>query len=69
MKKIIAALSLVVVTGWSGQLSLGQMAFAGMGALFAAACQRRGGFKPADASSVKAWEREHGVARSPRWHA
>ena len=36
----IAALSLVVVTGWSGQLSLGQMAFAGMGALFAAACQR-----------------------------
>lgn len=36
----IAALSLVVVTGWSGQLSLGQMAFAGTGALFAAACQR-----------------------------
>ena len=36
----IAALSLVVVTGWSGQLSLGQMAFAGIGALFAAACRR-----------------------------
>jgi ABC-type branched-subunit amino acid transport system ATPase component/ABC-type branched-subunit amino acid transport system permease subunit len=33
----IAAMSLVVVTGWSGQLSLGQMAFAGIGALFAAA--------------------------------
>jgi ABC-type branched-subunit amino acid transport system ATPase component/ABC-type branched-subunit amino acid transport system permease subunit len=36
----VAALSLVVVTGWSGQLSLGQMAFAGVGALFAAACNR-----------------------------
>ncbi len=30
---------------------------------FAAACQRRGGFKPADASAVKAWEREQGVAQ------
>ena len=30
---------------------------------FAAACQQRGGFKPADASSVKAWERDHGVAQ------
>jgi ABC-type branched-subunit amino acid transport system ATPase component/ABC-type branched-subunit amino acid transport system permease subunit len=36
----IAAMSLVVVTGWSGQLSLGQMAFAGVGALFAAALNR-----------------------------
>lgn len=36
----IAALSLVVVTGWSGQLSLGQMAFAGLGALSAAAAHR-----------------------------
>ena len=36
----IAAMSLVVVTGWSGQLSLGQMAFAGVGALFAAAANR-----------------------------
>lgn len=36
----IAATSLVVVTGWSGQLSLGQMAFAGVGALFAAAMYR-----------------------------
>jgi ABC-type branched-subunit amino acid transport system ATPase component/ABC-type branched-subunit amino acid transport system permease subunit len=36
----IAAMSLVVVTGWSGQLSLGQMAFAGIGALFAAASHR-----------------------------
>lgn len=36
----IAAISLVVVTGWSGQLSLGQMAFAGVGALFAAAANR-----------------------------
>ena len=32
----ICASSLTVVTGWSGQLSLGQMAFAGLGALFAA---------------------------------
>jgi ABC-type branched-subunit amino acid transport system ATPase component/ABC-type branched-subunit amino acid transport system permease subunit len=32
----ICASSLTVVTGWSGQLSLGQMAFAGIGALFAA---------------------------------
>lgn len=36
----IAATSVVVVTGWSGQLSLGQMAFAGVGALFAAALHR-----------------------------
>ena len=36
----IAAVSLVVVTGWSGQLSLGQMAFAGVGALFAASLHR-----------------------------
>lgn len=36
----MAATSLVVVTGWSGQLSLGQMAFAGVGALFAAALHR-----------------------------
>jgi ABC-type branched-subunit amino acid transport system ATPase component/ABC-type branched-subunit amino acid transport system permease subunit len=33
-------MSLVVVTGWSGQLSLGQMALAGVGALFAAAMNR-----------------------------
>ena len=32
-----AALSLVVLVGWSGQISLGQAAFAGMGALFTAA--------------------------------
>ncbi len=30
---------------------------------FATACQQRGGFKPADASAVKAWERGHGVAQ------
>lgn len=36
----IVALSVVVITGWAGQLSLGQMAFAGVGALFAAALQR-----------------------------
>jgi ABC-type branched-subunit amino acid transport system ATPase component/branched-subunit amino acid ABC-type transport system permease component len=36
----ICALSLTVLTGWAGQLSLGQMAFAGLGALLAAAFQR-----------------------------
>ncbi len=36
----ICAISVSVLTGWSGQLSLGQMAFAGLGALGAAALQR-----------------------------
>lgn len=36
----VAAMSLAVLTGWSGQLSLGQMAFAGVGAMFAAAANR-----------------------------
>lgn len=36
----IAALSLTVITGWAGQLSLSQMAFAGFGALLAAAFER-----------------------------
>ena len=36
----IAAVSVTVLTGWAGQLSLGQMAFAGIGALTAAACIR-----------------------------
>ena len=36
----ICALSLTVLTGWGGQLSLGQMAFAGIGALLAAALTR-----------------------------
>jgi ABC-type branched-subunit amino acid transport system ATPase component/ABC-type branched-subunit amino acid transport system permease subunit len=36
----ICALSLTVLTGWAGQLSLGQMAFAGIGALVAAAFTR-----------------------------
>src|SRR5262249_28420867 len=33
-------LSLTILTGWGGQLSLGQMAFAGIGALLAAAFAR-----------------------------
>ena len=33
-------MSLTVLTGWAGQLSLGQMAFAGIGALLAAAFRR-----------------------------
>ncbi len=36
----ICALSLTVLTGWAGQLSLGQMAFAGIGALLTAAFTR-----------------------------
>ena len=36
----ICAVSVTVLTGWAGQLSLGQMAFAGFGALTAAALAR-----------------------------
>ena len=36
----VCGLSLTVLTGWAGQLSLGQMAFAGLGALLAAALTR-----------------------------
>ena len=36
----VCALSLTVLTGWAGQLSLGQMAFAGIGALTAASLTR-----------------------------
>ncbi len=36
----VCALSLTVLTGWAGQLSLGQMAFAGIGALTAAGFTR-----------------------------
>jgi ABC-type branched-subunit amino acid transport system ATPase component/ABC-type branched-subunit amino acid transport system permease subunit len=36
----ICAMSVTVITGWSGQLSLSQMAFAGIGALGAAAINR-----------------------------
>jgi len=36
----LCATSLTVLTGWAGQLSLGQMAFAGLGALLAAALAR-----------------------------
>ncbi len=38
----ICAMSVMILTGWSGQLSLGQMAFAGLGALGAAAFVRAG---------------------------
>jgi ABC-type branched-subunit amino acid transport system permease subunit len=36
----LCGLSLTILTGWAGQLSLGQMAFAGIGALLAAAFDR-----------------------------
>jgi ABC-type branched-subunit amino acid transport system ATPase component/ABC-type branched-subunit amino acid transport system permease subunit len=44
----LVALSLTVLTGWSGQLSLGQIAFVGLGAMTTAALVTRGlGFAPA----------------------
>ncbi|MCY3633342.1 MAG: ATP-binding cassette domain-containing protein [bacterium] len=55
----VCGLSVTIITGWAGQLSLAQMTFAGMGALFAASL-RRGlsmdftvgtGFLPGDALS------------------
>ena len=36
----VCALSMTIVTGWAGQLSLGQMTFAGVGALMAAGFNR-----------------------------
>ena len=36
----LCGLSLTILTGWAGQLSLGQMAFAGLGAFLAAALHR-----------------------------
>ena len=36
----ICAVSVAIITGWAGQLSLGQMAFAGIGAVAAASFQR-----------------------------
>ena len=38
----ICAMSVTIITGWSGQLSLGQMGFAGLGAFSAAAFVRAG---------------------------
>jgi ABC-type branched-subunit amino acid transport system ATPase component/ABC-type branched-subunit amino acid transport system permease subunit len=44
----LIALSLTVLTGWAGQLSLGQFAFVGLGGMTAAALVRNGvGFVPA----------------------
>jgi ABC-type branched-subunit amino acid transport system permease subunit/ABC-type branched-subunit amino acid transport system ATPase component len=44
----LVALSLTVLTGWAGQLSLGQFAFVGLGGMTAAALVRNGvGFIPA----------------------
>ena len=44
----MVALSLTVLTGWSGQLSLGQVAFVGLGAMTTAALVTHGvGFAPA----------------------
>jgi ABC-type branched-subunit amino acid transport system ATPase component/ABC-type branched-subunit amino acid transport system permease subunit len=49
----IIALSLTVLTGWSGQLSLGQFAFVGLGAMTTAALVTRGvGFAPALAAAA-----------------
>ena len=44
----LVALSLTVLTGWAGQLSLGQFAFVGVGGMTTAALVREGvGFIPA----------------------
>ena len=44
----LVALSLTVLTGWAGQLSLGQFAFVGVGGMTTAALVREGvGFVPA----------------------
>ena len=44
----MVAVSLTVLTGWAGQLSLGQFAFVGLGAMTTAALVREGvGFVPA----------------------
>jgi ABC-type branched-subunit amino acid transport system ATPase component/ABC-type branched-subunit amino acid transport system permease subunit len=49
----IIALSLTVLTGWSGQLSLGQFAFAGLGAMTTVALTREGApFEAAVAGAV-----------------
>jgi ABC-type branched-subunit amino acid transport system ATPase component/ABC-type branched-subunit amino acid transport system permease subunit len=49
----IIALSLTVLTGWSGQLSLGQVAFVGVGAMTTAALVTHGvGFFPALAGAA-----------------
>ena len=55
----ISGVSVTIITGWAGQLSLAQMTFAGMGALFAASLKRGlsmdftvgTGFLPGDALS------------------
>ena len=55
----VCGLSVTIITGWAGQLSLAQMTFAGMGALFAASLKRGlsmdftvgTGFLPGDALS------------------
>ncbi|WP_420435714.1 ABC transporter permease subunit [Candidatus Poriferisocius sp.] len=55
----VCGLSVTIITGWAGQLSLAQMTFAGMGALFAAGLKRGlsmdftvgTGFLPGDALS------------------
>ena len=53
------ALSLVVLTGWTGQLSLGQAAFAGIGALGSAALVRA---QP----SASGWATHRSTSTSPR---
>ena len=55
----VSGVSVTIITGWAGQLSLAQMTFAGMGALFAASLKRGlsmdftvgTGFLPGDALS------------------
>jgi ABC-type branched-subunit amino acid transport system ATPase component/ABC-type branched-subunit amino acid transport system permease subunit len=58
----ICAISVTVLTGWAGQLSLGQMAFAGIGALSAAAFA---GHTVSDATGTH----RVGLAMNVGWHS
>ena len=69
----VCGLSVTIITGWAGQLSLAQMAFAGMGALFAAALKRGlsmdftvgTGFLPGDALSYDFFDIQFETAGIP----
>ena len=68
----LCAVSVVVLTGWGGQLSLGQMAFAGLGALTAAALIRgpvgrtSAGTTPGSSTGASAASRSRGRCCSAR---
>ena len=66
----ICASSLTVLTGWLGQLSLGQMAFAGLAALFAARLVTEGvPFWVAIVATVVAFHCSHSGSVSGRFES